>query len=478
MMKKMQGLGKSLMFPIAVMPSAALLMGLGNFINSFSWGAESVVAVFFVSAGAAIIDNIPILFAVGIAFGMSKDQSGAAALSGLVAFLVIINLLAPETVESLWRRELFPAEELAFERINNAFIGILCGVIATTLYNALYKTELPAALAFFSGRRLVPIVTVVVMCVVSGVIMFIWPTIFSWLLAFGETISGLGVIGAGLYGFFNRLLLPLGLHHPLNAIFWFDFIGINDLGNFWSGTGIVGQTGMYMAGFFPVMMFGLPGACVAMYRTAKSENKKVVYGILTAAAFTSFFTGVTEPIEFAFLFVAPMLFLAHAVLTGLSLFVSALFGWLAGFGFSGGFVDFILSIRVPYSTNWWMLIALGIVYFFIYYFVFTFLIKRFDLQTPGREKDTAAEMTVTLSGDDYPGIASVILDGLGGKDNVSDLDNCTTRLRIEVRDHLSVDEKKIKSAGVAGIIRPGKTTVQVVVGPKVQFVMDEIKKML
>jgi len=474
------------MLPVAALPAGGLLVGIGYFMVGDTWVGEGVIGVistFLISAGLAILSNLPLLFAIGLAFGLSKDQHGAAALAGFVAFAVITNLLDPDTVSGLWGRELTGREAIAFGSIENAFTGMLSGGIAAFLYNRFYQKQLPAALSFFAGRRLVPILTAAVMCVVSIVLMFIWPVVYGALLTFGEWIAGLGAFGAGIYGFFNRLLIPLGLHHALNNIFWFDFIGIDDLGRFWGGPdggGIIGVTGMYMAGFFPIMMFGLPGACLAMYRNAKDKNKKVVYGLMSAAALTAFFTGVTEPVEFAFMFVAPVLFLVHAVLAGISLFIAATFQWFAGFTFSAGFIDLFLSTRIPFATNWWMLVVLGVVYFFIYYFLFSFLIKKFNLKTPGREddEDLEAEKSAVLANDDYAAVAAIILEGLGGASNVTEIDYCATRVRAEVKDYLAVDEKKIKSAGIAGVIRPSKTSVQVIVGTKVQFVADEIKKML
>lgn len=475
----LQRLGRSLMLPVSVLPAAAILLGIGYWVAQA--GGNPVISTFLIQAGDSILGAIPMLFAAGVAFGMSKDQNGAAAIAGLVAFLVVTTLLSPDSAGGLLNRELSNAEAAAFGSISNAFIGLLSGAMAVFLYNRFHKTELPAALSFFSGRRLVPILTAAVMCVISVILLFVWPIVYGWLLTFGEWMVGLGAFGAALYGFFNRLLIPLGLHHALNSIFWFDFIGINDLGNFWgAGEGVIGTTGMYMAGFFPVMMFGLPGACLAIFVTAKDKAKKAVSGLMLAAGFTAFFTGVTEPIEFAFMFVAPVLYLVHAVLTGISMFLAASLGWFAGFGFSAGFIDFILSIPIEFATNQWMLFALGVAYFFIYFGLFTFLIKKFNLKTPGREddQDIEAEQTATLANNDYASVAAQILEGLGGKENVTSVDYCATRLRIEVKDYLGVNEKAIKSAGVSGVIRPSKTSVQVVVGTKVQFVADEVQKLL
>ena len=480
-MKYLQRIGKSLMMPVAVLPAAALLLGIGYAIDPDGWGGNSAIASFLVQSGDAILGAMGMLFAVGVAYGMSKDRDGSAALSGLVGWLVTTTLLAPDSAANLIG-ELSAANELAFERIENVFVGIIAGCIAAALYNRFSKTELPDFLGFFSGRRLVPILVVGVMSLVSLVLLFVWPPIFGVLLAFGEAIVGLGAFGAALYGFFNRLLIPTGLHHALNAVFWLDFAGINDLIYFWAGPeggGVVGETGRYMAGFFPVMMFGLPGACLAMYRQAKPEHKKRVYGLLLAAAVTSFVTGVTEPIEFSFMFIAPLLYLVHAVLTGISMFLIYSFGWIAGFAFSAGAIDLLLSSRVVFAVNPFLIPLFGILYFFVYYFVFTFVIKRFDLKTPGREDDNEEEeMQIELESSDWSAMAVGIVEGLGGKENIDDVDYCATRLRVEVKDHLLVKDAKIKASGAVGVIKPSKTLVQVIIGPKVQLVADEVKKLL
>lgn len=479
MMKYLQKLGRSLMLPVAVLPVASILMGIGYWIDPIGWGGGSPLAAFLISAGAAIIDNMSILFAVGVALGMSRDKDGAAALAGLVAFLVITKLLSTGTVAQLQGIEADLVNP-AFGRIGNQFIGIISGLVAAGMYNRFSKVQLTPALSFFSGKRLVPILTSVAMILVSGVLFFVWPVVYSGLVAFGTTISSMGAVGAGIYGFFNRLLIPTGLHHALNSVFWFDAIGINDIGNFWASTGTPGVTGMYQAGFFPVMMFGLPAAALAMYHTAKTEKRKVAGGLLLAAAISSFFTGVTEPMEFAFVFLAPGLYLVHALLTGISVFLAAQFQWIAGFGFSAGFIDYFLSLRMPLAVNILMLIPLGIAMAAIYYFVFRFLIVKLDLKTPGREdlEPQEGEGQVLTTGTDFSAMARTILDGLGGRENIESLDYCVTRLRLEVKDNLEVDENTIKSAGVSGIMRPSKTNVQVVIGPQVQFVHDELKKLL
>ena len=476
MMKYLQKLGKSLMLPVAVLPAAGILMGIGYWIDPTGWGANSAIAAFLIKAGGAIIDNMAILFAIGVAVGMADDHEGTAGLAGLVSWLMIQTILSTGVVAML---KGIDAGEVnaAFGKINNQFIGILSGIIGSTCYNRFKNTKLPDALAFFSGKRSVAIVTALASLVACLVLFFVWPVVYSALVAFGEAILGLGAVGAGIYGFFNRLLIPVGLHHALNSVFWFDVAGVNDLGNFWAGTGTLGVTGQYMTGFFPVMMFGLPAAALAMYHTAKPGKKKVAYGLLLAAAVCSFFTGVTEPLEFAFMFLAPGLYLIHALLTGISLAICALLPVRAGFNFSAGFVDWFLSFKAPMAVNPLFIIPIGLIYGVIYYVVFRFAIVKFNLKTPGREDDDVDETTVKLANNNFTEVAKIILEGVGGKENVASIDNCITRLRLEIKDYTKVDEKKIKSAGVAGVIRPGKTSVQVIIGTKVQFVADEFKKL-
>lgn len=474
----LQRMGRSLMLPVAVLPAAAILMGIGHWINSSGWGAGSPLAAFLVTAGGSIMNHLPVLFAVGLALGMAKDKDGSAALSGLVGFLVITTLLSTDSVAMLQGIDVSEVNA-AFGKIENAFVGIISGLVAASMYNRFSKVQLPPAISFFSGKRLVPIMTAVSMLVVSGIMLFVWPVVFSGLVSFGEAISGLGFVGAGLYGFFNRLLIPTGLHHALNSVFWFDVAGIADISNFWAGTGIKGETGMYQAGFFPVMMFGLPAAALAMYHTAKTTRKKQAASLLLAAAFASFFTGVTEPLEFSFMFLAPMLYVTHALLTGISLAVAAFFHWTAGFTFSAGLVDFVLSFNLPLANQPYMLLVQGLVFGAIYYFLFRFLIVTFNLTTPGREEGEVeeSEETGATSGDDkFAVMAKIIYEGLGGDENVTSVDNCITRLRIEVANMDVVDQEKIKSTGIPGINIVGPKSIQVIVGTQVQFVADEIVK--
>ena len=477
MMKTLQRLGKSLMLPVACLPVASIFMGIGYAIDPSGWGANSVLAAFLIKAGAALIDNMGILFALGVGIGMSDDNDGTAALAALVSWLIVTTLLSPSVVALL--KEI-PVEEVpaAFSKTQCQFIGILTGIIGANCYNRFKNVKLVDALSFFSGKRCVAIVTAGLSLIAALILFFVWPVVYNALVLFGKAIVGTGAIGSGIYAFLNRLLIPTGLHHALNSVFWFDVAGINDIGNFWAGTGVKGVTGMYMTGFFPVMMFGLPAGALAMYHTAKDSKKKVVYGLLLAASVSSFVTGVTEPLEFSFMFLAPPLYIAHAVLTGISAFVTTLLPVRAGFNFSAGLIDWLLSFNAPMALNPLMLIPIGLVFGVIYYIVFRFMIVKLNLKTPGREDDDIeAEKNVVVANDDFTKMASIILEGLGGKENLVSIDNCVTRLRLEIKDQSKVNEKLIKSAGVAGIMRPGKTSIQVIVGTKVQFVADELKKL-
>lgn len=491
MMKYLQKLGKSLMLPVACLPVAGILSGIGYLLcpavmqGGEITGVAALIGYFMVQAALALVDGttMAILFAVGVAVGMADDHDGTAGLAGLVSWLMMTKLLSTGVVTTL-----FPAvaenasQTLAFDKIQNAFIGIIAGVIGSACYNKFKNTKLPDWLSFFSGKRCVAIITAGVSIIASAILLFVWPIVFGALVKLGEAIVGMDAVGAGIYAFLNRLLIPTGLHHALNNVFWFDTIGLGDLSHFWAGdtsADVSWSLGMYMSGFFPCMMFGIPGAALAMVHTAKSNKKKAAIGIVASAAVCAFICGVTEPFEFAFMFLAPVLYLIYAVLYGIFTFITVLVGFRAGFSFSAGATDLLFSASLPAAQNTWMIIPLGIAAFVVFYVVFRFAIVKFDLKTPGREDDDQeAEKSVVLANNDYTAVAKTVLEGLGGKENVTSLDNCITRLRLEIKDYTKVDEKKIKSAGIAGIIRPSKTSVQVIVGTKVQFVADEMKKLL
>lgn len=469
----LQRMGRALQLPVAVLPAAALLQGIGHMLPQ-NWA----FSIFLQNGGVAILNNLAILFAVGLAFGMSEDQDGAAALAGLVAYLVPTSMLSPATMATfLGIKE--ASVNPAFAKIpGNVLIGIIAGLVAAAMYNKFHKTKLPMALSFFSGKRCVPIVTAVVMLVITAILMIVWPPIYSALVIFGKSIVDLGALGAGIYGFFNRLLIPTGLHQALNAVFWFDTAGINDIANFWAGHGTEGVTGMFQAGFFPVMMFGLPAGALAIYKNARPERKKETASLMLAAGFASFFTGVTEPLEFSFMFVAWPLYLLHAVFTGLSLAFAAFMHWTAGFSFSAGLVDYILSFNLPLANMPYMLIVQGLVMAVIYYFGFDFAIKKFNLMTPGREKivdEDIAEVAADDNDDKYTIQAKKIYAALDGAENIDVVNNCTTRLRLTLKDTDKVNQNAIKASGAAGINKISKTNLQIVIGTEVQFVADALR---
>ena len=488
MMKYLQKLGKAMMLPVAALPICGILMGLGYALAPAAMGAAGategfayVLGVFLIKAGAALIDNMAILFAIGVGVGLAKDNDGTAGLAGMVSYLMITTLLNPGTVSTI-APGMIASEinQVAFAKIGgNAFIGILAGIVGGICYNKFKGTKLPDVLAFFSGKRSVAIVTAVVSIVVAAILLFVWPVIFGGLVALGNAIVGLGAVGAGIYAFLNRLLIPTGLHHALNNVFWFDTIGLGDLSAYWSAktsADMGWSVGMYMAGFFPCMMFGIPGAALAIIQTAKPGKRKNAIGIVGTAAVCAFICGVTEPFEFAFMFLAFPLYVVYAALYGIFTTIAVALGFRTGFCFSAGATDLIFSASLPAAANTWLILPLGAAAFIVFYFVFKFAITKWDLKTPGREDDQEGELKIEMASDDYTTMAQIILEGLGGKENVTSIDHCITRLRLEVKDRLLVDEKKIKSSGASGVIRPGKTAVQVVIGPKVQFVYEEFKK--
>ena len=487
-MKFLQKLGKALMLPVAVLPICGILMGIGYLLCPATMqggdikGVVPLIGLFLVKAGGALIDNMAILFAIGVGVGMSEKNDGTGGIAALASWLMMTTLLSTGVVTTI-----IPAiadnatKTLAFDKIQNPFIGILAGVIGAMCYKKFKDTKLPDWLSFFSGKRCVAIVAGVVSIVVSAILLLVWPLLFSGLVSLGEGIAKLGVVGAGIYAFLNRLLIPTGLHHALNNVFWFDTIGLGDLQHFWAGetsADVNWSLGMYMSGFFPCMMFGIPGAALAMIKTAKSNKKKVAIGLVASAALCAFICGVTEPFEFGFMFLAPGLYVVYALLYGIFTMVTVALGFRAGFSFSAGAMDLLFSASLPAAAKTWLIIPLGIAAFIVFYFVFYFAITKFDLKTPGREDDDVeAEKKVELANDDYAQVAKIILEGCGGKENIASIDNCITRLRLEVKDITVVNDKVIKSAGVAGVMKPGKNSVQVIIGPKVQFVADAFSQL-
>ena len=488
-MKFLQKLGKALMLPVAVLPICGILMGIGYYLCPATMqggdieGVKNLIGFFLVKAGSALIENMAILFAIGVGVGMSEKNDGTGGIAALASWLMITTLLSTGVVTTLIPSIADNATKtLAFNKIENPFIGILSGVIGSSCYNKFKNTKLPNWLAFFSGKRCVAIIAGLVSIIVSAVLLFVWPLLFGALVALGDAVAGMGVVGAGIYAFLNRLLIPTGLHHALNNVFWFDTIGLGDLQHFWAGetsADVTWSLGMYMSGFFPCMMFGIPGAALAMIQCAKPAKKKIAIGLVASAAVCSFICGVTEPFEFGFMFLAPGLYVIYALLYGIFTIITVALGFRAGFSFSAGATDLLFSSTLPAAQKTLLIIPLGIAAFVVFYFVFLFAIKKFDLKTPGREDDDdlEEEKKVQLASDNYTEIAKKILAGCGGKGNIVSIDNCVTRLRLEVRDMTAVNDKAIKAAGVAGVIKPGKTSVQIIVGTKVQFVADAFSKL-
>ena len=395
MMKHLQKLGKAMMLPVAALPICGILMGLGYALAPAVMGAAGAtegfaytLGFFLIKAGAALIDNMAILFAIGVGVGLAKDNDGTAGLAGMVAYLMMTTLLNPGTVGTIAPNMIASeVNSVAFAKVGgNAFIGILAGIIGGICYNKFKGTKLPDALAFFSGKRSVAIVTAIVSIVVSAILLFVWPVIFGALYTIGNSIVSLGAVGAGIYAFLNRLLIPTGLHHALNNVFWFDAIGLGDLSAYWAGlvqgdvmangTEITWSVGTYMAGFFPCMMFGIPGAALAIIQTAKQKNRKIAAGIVGAAALCAFICGVTEPFEFAFMFLAFPLYVVYSALYGVFAAITVAMGFRAGFCFSAGATDLLFSSSLPAAANTWLILPLGIAAFVVFYFVFKIAIVK------------------------------------------------------------------------------------------------------
>jgi PTS system N-acetylglucosamine-specific IIC component len=460
---ELQRLGKALMLPIAVLPAAGLLLRLG---------APDVLNIpVMTKAGGAVFDNLAAIFAAGIAVGFSQDAAGAAGLAGLVGYFVL---------------------KTGMEAINKdinmgVLAGIITGVTAGLLYNRFYKIRLPDYLGFFAGKRFVPIITGGVCFLLAVLFGYIWPPIQEVIRAIGNWIVTSGPIGAFTYGTLNRLLIPVGLHHILNSLVWFVFgsypkpdgsTATGDLNRFFAGDPTAGT---FMAGFYPVMMFGLPAACIAIAQMARPENRRVTSGVMLSMALTSFLTGITEPIEFTFMFLAPILYAIHAVLTGVSMMLLSILGVKHGFTFSAGAIDFVLNYGL--STKGWLILPIGLAYFAIYYLLFRLIIRAFNLKTPGRE-DAATEPAAGVAATEIPAgeagdtaLAQRYIEALGGHSNIKTIDSCATRLRLTLVDRSRVSDQSLKALGARGVIRPGADGMQVIVGPMVEMLADEIRRL-
>ena len=448
--EKLQSIGKALMTPVAVLPAAALLLRLG---------ADDVFDIDLIEkAGGAVFDNLPVIFAIGIAFGITKDNHGAAALSGFIGYTILTVLL--KNIDA---------------QINMGVLaGIVSGLTAGFLYNRFHNIKLPEYLGFFGGTRFVPIITSFVTIFLAVIFGAIWLPIQNLIQSLGEQIINLGAAGTFLYGFLNRLLIPLGLHHVLNSFVWFVFgeytnpvtgaTATGDLNRFFAGDPTAGS---FMAGFFPMMMFGLPAVALAIYKTAKPENSSKIAGALMSIAFTSFLTGITEPIEFSFMFLSPALYFVHAILTGLSGAICYWLGILSGFGFSAGFIDYALNWGL--GTKPELIIPIGLIFGAIYYFVFKWAILKFDLPTLGRYEEEI--LTENVEKDE---IANKYIENLGGAENIIEIDNCATRLRLVLKDSSKINESELKKLGAKGIIRKGNA-VQVIVGTQVEHLAKSMR---
>jgi PTS system N-acetylglucosamine-specific IIC component len=470
-LEALQSLGRALMLPIAVLPVAGLLLRLGQ--------PDLLNIPFLAAAGDAIFSNLGLLFAAGVAVGLARDNNGAAGLAGVVCFLIATQgsqtlLHVPADALKGMASDAVDLAKAAFKSKAIAKlgvpIGILSGIVGGLFYNRFSNIKLPEYLAFFGGRRFVPIVSGVAGLAIAGVVGGSYGALSGGLDGLSRAIVGSGEVGLFVYGLANRLLIVTGLHHILNNVAWFivgDFHGATgDLKRFFAGDPTAGA---FMAGFFPVMMFGLPAACLAMYHAAPKERRRAVGGMLMSMALTSFLTGVTEPIEFSFMFLAPLLFALHAVLTGLAFVVMSVLGVKLGFGFSAGLFDYVLNFGK--ATRPLLLIPVGLAYFGIYYGAFRWAIARFDLKTPGREAEALAAAPVVAAGQRGAAFASA----LGGAGNLVSVDACTTRLRLVLADTHAVDEAALRALGARGFVRPSRTTLQVVLGPIADQVAGEIR---
>ncbi|WP_133581310.1 glucose PTS transporter subunit IIA [Aureibacillus halotolerans] len=467
MLDFLQRLGKALMLPIAVLPAAGILIGIGLLMQEYSIAGGAFVQ----DAGLGITGNLAIIFAAGVAVGFAKDSHGAAAIAGVIGYFILSQGLIA----------------IGGEDIDMGVLGgLLSGVTAGLLYNRFNNIQLPEFLAFFGGRRFVPIATAGLMLLVTIILGFVWPPIQGLVEAGGQSIVDAGAAGAGIFGFINRLLIPFGLHHVINTLVWFQFGEYNgvtgDLNRFLEGDP---EAGIFMGGFYVIMMFGIPGAALAIGLAAKKERRKATLFAMSSLAFTSFFTGITEPVEFSFMFLAPLLYLIHAILTGSALYLATLFDVHHGFGFSAGVIDFVL--QSAQGRGELTLLIMGVVYFFVYLGLFYFAIRFFDLKTPGRE-DEDEELAVAGSPghvDTNPSGSSKFdqqslqfIEDLGGGSNIRTLDHCATRLRLTVENMDQINEAALKSHGARGVMKVSKTNLQVIVGTQVEFVYNAMKDLL
>lgn len=482
MLAFLQKIGKSLMLPVASLPAAAILLRFGSidYIKEFHLGAtvggfiNQYIAPFLLAGGSAIFDNLALIFAVGIALGLAGD--GVAALAAVMAYEILINVLSK--VPAAFG---FIANDMKLDM--GVLGGILAGGLAAYFYNKYHDIKLPDWLGFFGGKRFVPIITSLTMVIVALLFGLIWGPIQNALDIFGNWVVGLGAIGAGIYQFFNRLLIPFGLHHVINSIAWFQIgsftdpithkVVHGDLHRYFAGDP---SAGMFMAGFYPILMFALPAAAFAIIHTAKPEKKKLISSIFIGSALAAFLTGITEPIEFAFMFVAPALYVVHAILSGVAGYIVTAMGIKIGFGFSAGLIDYFLAYGK--ATKPLLLIPIGLISAVVYYLLFRFIITRFNLKTPGREKEVIDDDEENGNASSANDKAARVISMVGGKENILDVDACITRLRLVVKDDKLTNDAGLKSLGAAGIMKLGNGAVQIVFGTQSEQIKDKIKKLL
>lgn len=486
---EIQKIGKALMTPVAILPAAGLFLAFGNKLG----------IPLMEQAGQIIFTNLPLLFAVGAAIGLVGGD-GVAALSAVVAILIMNTTMGIVSDAAAG----VAAGDMAYGMVmgiptlqTGVFGGLIAGIIAAVCYKKFYKTELPAFLGFFAGKRLVPIMTALLAFLVGLAMPVIWVPFQAGLAKLSYLANETNTnISTFIFGVIERSLIPFGLHHIFYAPFWYQFGEYTNVAgqvvsgdqaiwfamlrdgvtNFTSAT--YSGAGKFLTGKYPFMMFGLPAAALAMYHEAKTENKKMVGGILFSAALTSFLTGITEPLEFSFLFVAPVLYGIHCIFAGLSFMLMNMFAVRIGMTFSGGLIDYIVFGVLPgtsgFENHWYMVIIVGLVFSVIYYFGFRFAIRKFNLMTPGREETKKEQADVKVDGNE---LAVLVLNALGGKENLVSLDACITRLRVEVKDTGKVDDKELKKLGASGVLKVGANGVQAIFGSKAQFICNDLKSM-
>ncbi|NOJ72917.1 glucose-specific PTS transporter subunit IIBC [Paenibacillus alvei] len=495
----LQKVGKALMLPVAILPAAGILLGIGNALRNpdmiarLPWLGNSVVSVItnvMEQAGGIVFDNLSLLFAVGVAIGLAGGDgvAGLAAIVGYFVMNVTMKVMMNVTPDIVAGNSAYATIQGIPTLQTGVFGGIIIGIVAAVLYQRFFKIELPSYLGFFAGKRFVPIITAVTSLIIGIIMVFIWPPVQSGLNTFSHSLLDSNrALAAFIFGICERALIPFGLHHIFYAPFWFEFGEYMDkAGQLIRGDqkiffaqlkdGVPLTAGTFMAGKFPFMMFGLPAAALAIYHEARKENKAIVAGLMGSAALTSFLTGITEPLEFAFLFVAPLLFAVHVLFAGISFLTMHLLGVKIGMTFSGGVIDYLLFGVLQNRTPYWLVIPVGLVLAVIYYFGFRFAIRKFNLRTPGREA-TAPAAAAAPGGTASNELPRGILNALGGKENIASLDACITRLRVQVKDAGDVNKDRLKELGASGVLEVGNS-VQAIFGTRSETIKHQINELI